>query len=372
MNTGFKRFWGFVKKEYFHIVRDPRSLLILLGIPIAQILIFGYVLKNDIRNVPIAVYDQSHDHLSRQLVEKLTSSGYFYIADEITEFNGVEKSFRSGKVKLVVVIEQHFAQAFTSEKKASVQLLADASDANTAKLIVQYVQGVLQSFVAEQNPTFSLPATIDVRSRMLYNEEMSSAYMFIPGVITLLLMLISAMMTSISLAREKEQGTMQAILVSPLKPLQIVAGKVTPYVALSLINAIVILSLGYLVFGVPVRGSLTLLMSICLLYIIMSLCLGILISTVAPNQVVAMLISMFALLLPTMLLSGFIFPIENMPKWLQYFSLILPPRYFLIILKTIMLKGLGLAYIWKEVLILCLFTLGYLGISVKKFKVRLE
>lgn len=179
-------------------------------------------------------------------------------------------------------------------------------------------------------------------------------------------------MTSISLAREKEQGTMQAILVSPLKPLQIVAGKVTPYVALSLINAIVILSLGYLVFGVPVRGSLTLLMSICLLYIIMSLCLGILISTVAPNQVVAMLISMFALLLPTMLLSGFIFPIENMPKWLQYFSLILPPRYFLVILKTIMLKGLGLAYIWKEVLILCLFTLAYLGISVKKFKVRLE
>jgi ABC-2 type transport system permease protein len=206
---------------------------------------------------------------------------------------------------------------------------------------------------------------------MLYNEELKSVFMFVPGTITVLLMLISAMMTSISITREKELGTMEILLASPLKPIQIIVGKVVPYVFISFIIAVIILILGFTVFGMPVQGSLFLLMGECLLFILMALSLGILISTVTQTQQTAMMISMFALMLPTILLSGFIFPIENMPLPLQVFSNVIPPKWFIIIIKNIMLKGVGLGYIWKETLILLGMTLFFIALSVKKFKIRL-
>ena len=217
-----------------------------------------------------------------------------------------------------------------------------------------------------------IPLAIEAETQMLFNAELKSVYMFVPGVITVILMLVSAMMTSISITREKELGTMEALLVSPLKPIQIIIGKVTPYVLLSFINLIVILLLARFVFHMPVQGSVILLLAESILFIIMALSLGILISTISKTQQQAMLLSMFALMLPIILLSGFIFPVENMPVILQYLSHIMPPKWFIIIIKNIMLKGVGIAYFWKETLIILLMTLFFIGMSVKKFKIRLE
>jgi ABC-2 type transport system permease protein len=217
-----------------------------------------------------------------------------------------------------------------------------------------------------------MPMQLQPELRMYYNEEMKSAYMFVPGTMALILMLISAMMTSISITREKELGTMEILLVSPLKPAQIIVGKVIPYLLLSIVNAFVIVLVGRFVFGVPVTGSFILLMLETILFILMALCLGIFISTVAKNQMVAMFISMIVLMLPTIILSGFIFPIENMPKILQVVSHIMPARYFITIIRGIMLKGVGILFVWKETAILIAMTLFFIALSVKKFKIRLE
>lgn len=367
-----KRFLAFVKKEIQHIFRDTRTMLILFGIPIAQILIFGYVIKNDIKDVQIAVYDQSKDEQTRQITNKLTSSGYFILNRELKSMKNIDRIFKEGEVKLVVVYENNFSKKLQAENKASVQLIADASDPNRANLITSYSSAIVRDFVKEEFNIDQLPFQINSEVRMLYNQNLASVFMFVPGTMALILMLVSAMMTSISIAREKELGTMENLLVSPLRPAQIVVGKVTPYVLLSIINAITILVLGVFVFGLPIRGSLTLLMLESVLFITLSLSLGILISTMSPNQQVAMFISLFALMLPTLLLSGFIFPIENMPKLLQWLSAIMPPKYFITILKNIMLKGTGIAFVWKETLILGGMTAIFIILSVKKFKLRLE
>ena len=207
---------------------------------------------------------------------------------------------------------------------------------------------------------------------MLFNPELKSVFMFVPGVITVLLMLVSAMMTSISITRERELGTMEALLVSPVKPLQIIIGKVSPYVVLSFVNLVVILVLARFVFGMPVQGSIPLLLAESILFIVMALALGIFISTVSKTQQQAMLLSMFALMLPTILLSGFIFPIENMPVILQWISHVMPSKWFIIIIKNIMLKGVGIGYFWKETLIIFFMTIFFIAMSVKKFKIRLE
>ena len=347
-------------------------MLILFGIPIAQILIFGYVVKNDIKDVQIAVYDQSKDEQTRQITNKLTSSGYFILNRELKSMKNIDRIFKEGEVKLVVVYENNFSKKLQAENQAAVQLIADASDPNRANLITSYSSAIIRDFVKEEFNIDQLPFQINSEVRMLYNQNLASVFMFVPGTMALILMLVSAMMTSISIAREKELGTMENLLVSPLRPTQIVVGKVTPYVLLSIINAITILVLGVFVFGLPIRGSLTLLMLESILFITLSLSLGILISTMSPNQQVAMFISLFALMLPTLLLSGFIFPIENMPKLLQWLSAIMPPKYFITILKNIMLKGTGMAFVWKETLILGGMTAIFIILSVKKFKLRLE
>jgi ABC-2 type transport system permease protein len=207
---------------------------------------------------------------------------------------------------------------------------------------------------------------------MLFNPALKSHFMFVPGVITLILILICALMTSVTITREKEFGTMEVLLVSPLRPIQIILGKVMPYFILSFINVLLILLLSWLVFGLPVKGSIILLLAECMLYILMSLTLGILISTVSKTMQQAIFISLIGIMLPTILLSGFIYPIENMPKIYDYVSSVLPPRYFIIIIKNIMIKGTGLMYIWKETLILIAMTLVFMGLSVRNFKIRLE
>ncbi|MBN2349023.1 MAG: ABC transporter permease [Bacteroidales bacterium] len=367
-----KRFIGFVIKEFNHILRDYRTMIILFGIPVAQIIIFGYVVRNEIQDVKIAILDLSKDEVTQELTNKILSSNYFILYKNLENNNEIEEVFKTGKVNEVIIFEPGFSQNLEKEGTANIQLLADASDPNFANLVTNYTNGIINNYVSELNKNSASPFTILPNVRFYFNPELKSAYMFIPGTIALILMLVSAIMTSISIAREKELGTMEVLLVSPLKPLQIILGKVTPYVLLSFINALVILALGNLVFHIPVRGSMALFMIINLLYIVLALSLGILISTFSNSQQTAMFVSMFALMLPTMLLSGFIFPIENMPKVLQVLSNLMPARWFLAIIKNIMIKGTGLLYVWKETLILIGFIVFFIAVSTRKFKYRLE
>ncbi len=367
-----ERFIGFVRKEFYHIFRDPRTLLILFGIPVMQLLIFGFVVTNEIKNIQIAILDQSKDEVTREITNKLLSSGYFTLRKNLSSTSEIENIFKKGRLKEVIVFESDFAKKLERDKTANIQVIADASDPNTANLIVNYTRGIIQNYVSSVNIQFQTPLKIEPRVKMVYNQGLKGVYMFVPGTMALILMLVSAMMTSISIAREKEYGNMEVLLVSPLKPSQIIIGKVAPYVILSFINAVSIIALGYFVFDLPVLGSLSLLLLETLLFITLALSLGILISTIAKTQQVAMFISMFALLLPTMLLSGFVFPIENLPDILRWLSIIMPPRWFIVIIKNIMLKGTGFLIVWKETLYLVAFTVFFIGLSVRKFKIRLE
>jgi ABC-2 type transport system permease protein len=363
---------GFIIKEFYHIFRDFRSMIVLFGMPVIQVLLFGFALSTEIKNAPIAIIDHSNDQVTRAITSKLLSSGFFILSDQVPGEGHIEEVFRHGKVKEVIVFESDFASKLEKDQQAGIQVIADASDPNTANLLVSYTSAIINDYQQEYLKGMSLPVTVKTETQMMYNPALKSVFMFVPGVITILLMLITAMMTSISIAREKEMGTMEILLVSPMRPIQIIAGKVLPYVLLAFSNALIILLLSYFVLGMPVKGNLLLLLAESLLFIIMALSLGIFISTVSKSQQMAMMLSMFALMLPTILLSGFIFPIENMPLPLQILSSIMPPRWFIIIVKSIMIKGLGIQYIWKETMIIAGMAVFFIALSIKKFKIRLD
>jgi len=272
----------------------------------------------------------------------------------------------------VLIFEKDFSKNLTKESNTTIQIITDATDPNTANTISNYTNSILQKYQQEINKNIKIPYQIVPKTRMVYNPELKSVFMFVPGVMTIILMLVSAMMTSISITREKELGTMEILLVSPLKPFQVIVGKVIPYVFLSITNAIVIVLLSIFIFKMPVQGSLFLLGIESVLFIITALSLGILISTISATQQTAMMISLMGLMLPTILLSGFIFPIASMPLPLQVISNIIPAKWFVIILKGIMLKGVGLTFIWKETLILVVMALFFIALSIKKYKIRLE
>jgi ABC-2 type transport system permease protein len=368
-----KRFLSFVKKEFLHIFRDYRTLFILFGIPVAQILIFGYAVSMDIKNAGIAILDLSHDEITQKLSDKLISSDFFRKTGNLLNYNDIDEVFKQGKTKAVIVFEEGFGKRLIAEGKASLSIIADGSEPNTATLVTNYTMAIVNNFTSElTGPVVNNSIIIKPEVKMFYNPELKSHFMFVPGVITLILILICALMTSVTITREKEFGTMEVLLVSPLRPVQIILGKVMPYFILSFINVLVILALSWFVFGLPVKGSIILLLAEAMLYILMSLTLGILISTVSSNMQQAIFISLIGLMLPTILLSGFIFPIENMPEIYDYVSMIMPPRYFIVIIKSIMIKGTGLPYIWKETVILIIMTLIFMGLSIRKFKIRLE
>lgn len=363
---------GFIIKEFYHIFRDFRSMIVLFGMPVVQVLLFGFALSTEVVNAPVAIIDHSNDQVTRAITSKLLSSGFFILSDKVAGEGHIGEVFSHGKVKEVIIFESDFASKLEKDHQGSIQVIADASDPNTANLLVNFTSAIISDYQQEYLRGMSLPVTITTQSQMMYNPALKSVFMFVPGVITILLMLITAMMTSISIAREKEMGTMEVLLVSPLRPIQIIAGKVLPYVLLAFVNAVSILVISYFVLGMPVKGNLMLLLAESLLFIIMALSLGIFISTVSKSQQMAMMLSMFALMLPTILLSGFIFPIENMPEPLQILSYIMPPRWFIIIVKSIMIKGLGFQYIWKETLIIAGMAMFFIALSIKKFKVRLD
>ena len=368
-----KRFVGFLKKEFLHIFRDYRTLIILFGIPAAQILIFGYAVSTDIKNAGVAFLDLAKDETSQKISDKICSSGFFKRTENLFNYNDIDRILKKGKTKAVIVFEESFGRNLISESKASISIIADGSEPNTATLVTNYITAIVSDFNRElAGKSAGSNLLIQPEVRMFYNPELKGHFMFVPGVITLILILICALMTSVTITREKEFGTMEVLLVSPLKPVQIILGKVTPYFILSFINVLVILLLSWLVFGLPVKGSLLLLLAESMLYILMSLSLGILISTVSSTMQQAIFISLVGMMLPTILLSGFIFPIQNMPKIYDWISSVLPPRYFIVVIKSIMIKGTGFIYVWKETLVLTVMTLIFIGLSIRNFKIRLQ
>ena len=367
-----KRFIAFIRKEFRHLLRDPRTIIVLVTIPVIQLLLFGYVISTEIKNAQFAVLDYSNDEVTQKLIRKLSASNYFILNTYLSDIKQVEKIFKAGKVKEVIIFENDFARKLKNGGKASMQILTDASDPNTASLLDTYTRNIVNLFLQERNIEREKKGVIDIEYRMLYNEELRSAHLFVPGTMALILMLISALMTSVSIAREKELGTMEVLLVSPLRPVQIVLGKVVPYMALAFIDMLVIIVIGYFVFDVPVRGNIALLIITGTLFIFLALTLGVMISSIARTQQVAMLISLIGLMLPTVLLSGFIFPLENMPYALQAVSLAMPPRWFLEAIKNIMLKGADITIVWHDLLIMVGMLLVFIYISVKNFKIRLE
>ncbi len=368
-----KRFFVFVKKEFWHIFRDYRTMMILFLIPIAQVLIFGYVVSNEIKNAEIGILDKSKDEVTRELTSRILSSGYFQLSQNLHSESEIEPLFRKGKVKMVIVFPINFSESLERISESDIQIITDASDANIANVLANYSRGIIEGYVREKNNMNSQNnMTIVPQVRMFYNENLEGVFMSVPGIMAMILILISAMMTSISITREKEFGSMELLLISPLKPIQIILGKVTPYIVLAFANAVSVVSIGVFIFKMPMEGSYLLLMAECMLYIMLALSLGIFISTRAPNQMVAMFMSLFALMLPTILLSGFIFPLENMPAPLQVLGSILPPKWFVLLVKKIMLKGGGIAYVWKETLILFSMTLFFIAMSIKNFKIRVE
>ncbi|MBM3420465.1 MAG: ABC transporter permease [Bacteroidetes bacterium] len=368
-----KRFLGFVRKEFIHIFRDYRTLVILFGIPATQIIIFGYVVSNDLKSAGIAILDQSRDEITVAVSSAITASGFFHIAAEPRSEAEIDAVFRKGDIKAVIIFGNGFGKRLLTEGVADVAIIADGSEPNVANLVNGYTTAIINGYLTglmQNGPEVKMPVVPEVK--MLYNPELRSHFMFVPGVITLILILVCALMTSVTITREKESGTMEVLLVSPLRPVQIILGKVAPYFILSFVNVIVILLLSYFVFRLPVKGSMVLLLAECMLYILMGLSLGIFISTTVATMQQAIFISFLGLLLPSLLLSGFIFPIEYMPGIYDYISFILPPRWFVVIIKSIMIKGSGLGDIWRETLFILAATILFIGLSIRKFKNRLE
>jgi len=346
-------------------------MFILLGMPIVEIIIFGFALTNEVKNSKIAVFDQSADQASAAITQELNASRYFDVVKDIHSYSDIDAAFRKGTMKLAVVFPKNFDEDLLHLNKAQVQLIADASDPNVATTLTNYATAIILDYQDRITQGRQIPYTIKTEQRMLYNPQLKGAYSFVPGVMAMVLMLICTMMTAVTIVKEKETGTMEIMLVSPLQPFKIIVAKAVPYLLLSLINIASILLLSTFVLGVPIQGNLLLLIGEGVLFIITCLTLGLLISTSTDSQQTAMFISLTGMFLPTVMLSGFMFPIENMPRFLQIISNIVPARWFYSIVKDVMIKGLGFTAVWKETLILVGMTLALLALSIKKFKIRL-
>nr|WP_320039088.1 ABC transporter permease [uncultured Bacteroides sp.] len=367
-----KQFLAFVRKEFYHISRDKRTILILLGMPIVQIIIFGFAITTEVKNVRVAVFDPSKDEVTQKIIDKIDANEYMNVIARIDNPQDIQTTFKEGKADIILVFGDHFGENFRHTRDASVQLITDGTDPNTASTLTGYVSNVISSAQQELSGQYKAPLTITPKVKLLYNPGMKGAYNFVPGVMGLILMLICAMMTSISIVREKETGTMEVLLVSPVKPIYIILAKAIPYMVLSCINIITILLLSVYVLDVPIAGSLVLLFGVSLLFILVSLALGLLISTIAETQVAAMLVSGMVLMMPVMILSGMIYPTENMPVMLQMISNIIPAKWYIIAVKKIMIEGLDVSFVLKEIGILSFMAFVLLIVSLKKFNDRLE
>lgn len=347
-------------------------MFILLGMPVVQIIIFGFALTNEVKNSKIAVLDQSKDAATASLINELDASRYFDVEQNLHSHIEIEPAFRKGKIKLVVVFPNQFNENLQHVNKSAVQLIADASDPNVANALTNYATAIIMDYQNRITNNAKLPYAIKVETRMLYNPQLKGAYNFVPGLMAMVLLLVCTMMTAITIVREKETGTMEIMLVSPMKPQLVVFSKAIPYLLLSIINIATILVLSVYVLEVPINGSLSLLVLESVLFTLVSLSLGLLISSVTDSQQAAMFISLVGLFLPTVILSGFMFPVENMPLPLRTISKIVPASWYYSIVKSVMIKGLGIGGVWKETLVLAGMMIFFLTVAVKRFKIRLQ
>ena len=351
-----KQFVSFIVKEAKHILRDKRTMLILFGMPVVMMLLFGFAITNDVKNVRTVAVTSQMDHLTQAALERLSRSEYFTITATVATPQEAEQMIRSQKADMAVVFAPDFAS-----KQSGVQSIIDGSDPNMAQQWMNYAQGVITNMQGGL-----------VNTKMLYNPQMKSAYNFVPAIMGMLLMLICAMMTSISIVREKEKGTMEVLLVSPVRPLLVIIAKAIPYLVLAFGILITILLMAHFVLGVPLAGSVLWIIAVSVLYILLALSLGLLISNIAQTQLVALLLSAMVLLMPVIMLSGMVFPVESMPKILQWVAAVVPPRYYIDAMRKLMIMGVGIGEVLKEVAILAGFTVVFLTIALKKFNTRLE
>lgn len=366
-----QQFISLVRKEFYHILRDRRTMFILLGMPIAQIILFGFALTNEVKNARIAVFDQSKDIATQAIIEEISSSNYFDIEENLHSYDDIDKTFRKGKIKLAIVFPENFHNDLQHFNKAQVQLVADASDPNTANALSNYAAAIIRDYEQRITKDRKLPYTIKTEMRMLYNPQLKGSYSMVPGVMAMVLMLVCTLMTAITVVREKELGTMEILLVSPLQPLKIIVAKAMPYLMLSIVNISTILLLSVFVLEVPINGSLLLLVFESILFTLTCLAFGLLISASTASQQTAMFISLTGMFLPTIMLSGFMFPIENMPLPLRILSNVVPAKWYYSIVNAVMIKGADLTIVWKQTLILAGIMVALLFLSIKKFKIRL-
>lgn len=352
-----KQFISFIIKETRHILRDKRTMLILFGMPVVMMLLFGFAISTDVKNVRTVVVLSSVDHETQKKVEALGASEYFNILYKVNTPADAEQLIRRQKADIAIV----FGQVFAS-KHSGIQLITDGADPNMAQMYSNYAMQILSSSFTHHSP---------LSNKLLYNPQMRSCYNFVPGIMGMLLMLICAMMTSISIVREKERGTMEVLLVSPVRPLMIIIAKAVPYLILAFIILSAILLISKYILLVPLAGSLFWIVAVSGIYIIVALSLGLLISTVAKTQLVALLASAMMLIMPCILLSGMMFPVESMPEILQYVASILPPRYYIAAMRKLMIMGVGIDKVAHEVLVLCMMAFVLLSAALLKFNKRL-
>lgn len=358
-----KRFLSFVKKESLHILRDKRTLLVVLIIPVVLMLLFGFAMTTEVNNVDVAVVAPHRTDAVRSAVERMSANPYFTFKGYI-DGRRIDDMLRCGKADAVVVFADDYDRIMvTGTGEPGVQLVFDASDPNAATAGAAYLQNVFSGGSAAN----AMPET-----RLLYNPQMKSSYNFVPGIMGMIFMLICAMMTSVSIVREKETGSMEVLLVSPVRPINIVMAKMVPYLLLSCINLATILLLARFALGVPMSGNLTAIIGVSLLYLVLALAFGLLISTVADRQSTAVIISGMLLLFPIIMLSGMAFPVENMPGILQAVSCIIPTRWYITAMRKLMIEGVPFAYIIRETCILAAMTLVLIAVSLKKFNDKLE
>ena len=360
----------FIRKEFKHVFRDRKTLLLLFGLPVAQIVLFGFALTNEIKDARLLIIDLSKDQTTQRMIEKFSASNSFLLEESVLTTREMEDAFKSGRIKLAVIFPSQFENDLMHEGGATVQLIADATDPNTATTLVNYASSILRE---SQQSTFSQSGGLSIRieQRNIYNPELKGTTNFVPGVMALVLLLICVLMTSVSIVKEKEMGTMEILLVSPFNPFLVIIAKAIPYLLLSIVNLIVILLLSTFLLDTPINGNVFLLVGVSIVLIMAALSLGLLISNSTDSQQLAMLISLMGMMLPTMIFTGFLFPLENMPMPLQIVANIVPSKWYYIIVKDVMIKGLGFSAIWKETLILLGMTFLLLILSIRKFKTRL-
>lgn len=350
-------------KEWIHIMRDKITLLLVLAMPIMLVLLFGFTISTEIRNAKVAILDQAKDTQSCLLIDKLASSGYFQVVSYPEDESEIDHEFKDLNLKLAIIIPNNFEESLEKEKLATLQIINDVSDLNVASILNNYILAICHDFANDYNHLSDVGG-VNIVTKMQYNSELSSVYMFVPGIITLIMIIVTALMSSITLAREKETGTMRMLLITPVKKVYVVIGKVIPYMVLSLISTIMIIVISVFVFKMPVNGSIALLLLLCIIFMFTAASFGMMISAISRTQIDAMMVTMMGLFLPTVLLSGFLFPLDNMPMFFQILADVFPAKWFIIAIKDVMIKGSGFLDIWKYLLILIVMAALLITVSL--------